>query len=124
MQALRQEPITIYGQGTQTRSFCYVDDLVSGLVKLMESPKDVVGPINLGNPGEFTMIELAEKVLELTKSKSGLSFAPLPADDPRQRRPDIGLARDKLGWAPTIRLEDGLVSTIAFFAKLREPVVA
>jgi UDP-glucuronate decarboxylase len=115
VQALRGLPITIYGEGTQTRSFCYVDDLVDGLLRLMETPATFVGPINLGNPGEFTIRQLAELVLELTGSKSVLIKAPLPADDPKQRRPDIGLAQKQLGWAPTIALREGLLNTIAYF---------
>jgi UDP-glucuronate decarboxylase len=118
VQALRNEPITIYGDGTQTRSFCYVSDLVEGLVRLMDSPDNLTGPINLGNPGEFTMLELAEKVLELTNSRSKLTFAPLPEDDPRQRRPDIRMAKEKLDWKPTVPLDEGLKSTIAYFEQL------
>jgi UDP-glucuronate decarboxylase len=115
MQALKAEPITIYGDGSQTRSFCYVDDLVEGMIRLMDSPDDVTGPINVGNPDEFTMVELAETVLRLTGSKSKLVRMPLPADDPRQRQPDITRARDTLGWAPKVALEDGLKETIAYF---------
>lgn len=115
VQALRGEPITLYGDGTQTRSFCYVSDLVDGLVRLMNSPREVTGPINLGNPVEFTMRQLAEQVLKLTGSKSPLEFRPLPQDDPRQRQPDIALARRTLDWAPSIPLEEGLKPTIAFF---------
>jgi UDP-glucuronate decarboxylase len=115
MQALRSEPITIYGSGTQTRSFCYVDDLIRGFLKLMDSPAEITGPINLGNPGEFTMLELAEAVIKLTGSKSELIFKPLPADDPKQRQPDITQAKEKLGWEPKIQLEDGLKNTIQYF---------
>ena len=115
VQALRGEDISIYGDGKQTRSFCYVDDLIDALVLMMNSPVDLVGPVNLGNPGEFTIRELAEKVLRLTSSKSKLIFMPLPQDDPKQRQPNIDLAREKLGWAPTISLEDGLKETIAYF---------
>ncbi len=118
VQALRQEPITIYGDGRQTRSFCYVDDLVDGLVRLMNSPDDVVGPVNLGNPGEFTIEELAREVLRLTGSRSRLVRAPLPADDPKQRRPDIDTAIDKLGWRPRVPLEQGVRRTIPYFADL------
>jgi UDP-glucuronate decarboxylase len=118
MQALRGEPITIYGDGTQTRSFCYVDDLIDGLMRLMDSPPDVPGPINLGNPHEFTVRELAEKVIELTGSRSTIVQQPLPQDDPKQRQPDISKARQVLGWDPKIRLDDGLVTTIDYFAKL------
>ena len=115
MQALKGEAITIYGDGSQTRSFCYVDDLVEGMIRLMDSPDDVTGPINVGNPDEFTMVQLAETVLRLTDSKSKLVRMPLPADDPKQRQPDITRARAKLGWAPKVALEDGLKETIAYF---------
>lgn len=115
VQALRGEDLTIYGDGTQTRSFCYADDLVEGFIRLMNSPDSVVGPINLGNPGEFTMIELAEKVLRLTGSKSKLIHMPLPQDDPKQRRPDISKAKQYLDWEPTVALEQGLERTIAYF---------
>ncbi len=115
VQALRGEDLTIYGDGTQTRSFCYADDLVEGFIRLMNSPDSVVGPINLGNPGEFTMIELAEKVLRLTGSKSKLIHMPLPEDDPKQRRPDISKAKQYLDWEPTVALEQGLERTIAYF---------
>jgi UDP-glucuronate decarboxylase len=115
MQALRNEPITLYGDGLQTRSFCYVDDLVSGFIALMDSADEVTGPINLGNPGEFTIRELAEKVVTLTDSKSELVFKPLPQDDPKQRRPDIGRAQSQLGWQPSVPLEEGLKRTIDYF---------
>jgi len=115
VQALRGEDITIYGEGLQTRSFCYVDDLIEGFIRLMDSPKEVTGPINIGNPGEFTMIELAEKVIELTGSKSKIIHMPLPKDDPQQRQPDITKAKNTLGWEPTINLEAGLKKTIAYF---------
>jgi UDP-glucuronate decarboxylase len=115
VQALSGEPITIYGEGTQTRSFCYVDDLIDGLVRLMNTPDDFTGPVNIGNPGEFTIRELAEKVLKLTGSKSRLVNKPLPSDDPLQRRPDITLARDKLGWSPRVVLDEGLGKTIDYF---------
>ena len=118
VQALKNEDITIYGDGSQTRSFCYVDDLIEGFVSLMNTEQGVTGPINLGNPGEFTMLELAEKVIYLTQSKSSLVFMPLPADDPKQRKPDISLAKDKLGWQPMVNLEDGLKETISYFRKL------
>jgi UDP-glucuronate decarboxylase len=118
VQALRGDPITIYGDGKQTRSFCFVSDLVEGLRRLMDSPEDTTGPINLGNPGEFTMIELAEAVIRLTGSASPMVFRPAPVDDPRQRQPDITKARGKLGWEPTIPLEQGLVHTIAYFDRL------
>ncbi|MEI6886029.1 MAG: UDP-glucuronic acid decarboxylase family protein [Bacteroidota bacterium] len=115
VQALKGEDITIYGEGTQTRSFCYVDDLLEGMVRLMNSREEFTGPVNIGNPGEFTMIELAEKVLKLTGSKSKLIYMPLPADDPLQRKPDISIAKKELGWEPTISLEEGLKKTIEFF---------
>jgi UDP-glucuronate decarboxylase len=118
VQALRGQDITIYGDGSQTRSFCYVDDLIEGMIRLMDSSDDVTGPINVGNPGEFTMIELAENVLRLTQSKSKLVRMPLPADDPKQRKPDITKARSVLGWEPKVQLEDGLKETIAYFRKL------
>ena len=117
VQALEGRDITIYGDGSQTRSFCYCDDLIEGFVRLMNSGDDVTGPINLGNPGEFTMVQLAETVLRLTNSKSKLIFMPLPADDPRQRQPNIDKARDILGWAPTVPLEQGLERTIDYFRK-------
>lgn len=115
VQALRGEDITIYGDGQQTRSFCYVSDLVDGFVLMMEKTESVVGPINLGNPNEFTMLELAEKVIAKTNSKSKLRFQPLPQDDPKQRQPDISKAQRQLGWAPTIQLDEGLSKTIDFF---------
>lgn len=117
VQALRGDNITIYGDGQQTRSFCYVDDLIEALVRMMNSPAELVGPMNLGNPREFTVRELAEKVLHFTGSKSKLILMPLPQDDPKQRQPDITLAREKLGWEPTVSLEDGLKETIAYFKK-------
>lgn len=119
VQALRGEPITLYGDGDQTRSFCYVDDLVSGIIKMMDN-EELTGPVNMGNPGEFTIRELAETVLELTGSKSELVHKPLPSDDPERRRPDIGLAREKLGWEPTVGLREGLEKTIAYFADCLE----
>ncbi len=115
MQALKGENITIYGDGKQTRSFCYVSDLIEGWIRLMASPDEVTGPINIGNPGEFTMLELAENVIELTNSNSKLVFEPLPADDPKQRKPDITLAKEKLGWEPTVPLREGLAKTIEYF---------
>jgi UDP-glucuronate decarboxylase len=120
MQALKGEDITIYGDGSQTRSFCYVDDLIDGMIRLMDSGDDVTGPINVGNPDEFTMIELAESVLKLTGSKSRLTRLPLPADDPRQRQPDITRARNTLGWQPKVKLEDGLKETIRYFRGIAE----
>lgn len=116
--ALNADPITLYGDGSQTRAFCYVDDLVEGFIRLMDSADDVTGPINLGNPEERTIRELAEEVLRLTGSKSKIEFRPLPADDPTQRCPDIGLARKTLGWEPSVRLEDGLKETIAYFRSM------
>ncbi len=115
MQALKGEDITIYGDGQQTRSFCYVSDLIEGWIRLMATSDDVTGPINIGNPGEFTMLELAENVIDLTGSSSKLVFEPLPADDPKQRKPDITLAREKLGWEPKVPLREGLAKTIEYF---------
>jgi UDP-glucuronate decarboxylase len=115
MQALTGQDITIYGEGNQTRSFCYVDDLVEALIRMMDSPDEVTGPINLGNPGEFTIRELAEQVIALTGSTSRLINQPLPSDDPRQRQPDITLAKKHLGWNPTIPLDEGLIKTIEYF---------
>jgi UDP-glucuronate decarboxylase len=117
VQALKGENITIYGDGQQTRSFCYVDDLIEGFVRLMSTEPGITGPVNLGNPGEFTMLELAEKVLKLVGGKSKLAFMPLPADDPKQRQPNIELAKDKLGWEPKVVLDDGLKETVAYFRK-------
>jgi UDP-glucuronate decarboxylase len=118
VQALRDQPITVFGDGSQTRSFCYVTDLVGGLVKLMNSPHDVTGPINLGNPEEFTMLELAEKVIALTESKSSIVFKPLPEDDPKMRKPDITLANSALSWQPTVQLEAGLEATVRYFREV------
>ena len=118
IQALRGRDITIFGDGEQTRSFCYVDDLIEGMIRLMNTGDDVTGPINVGNPGEFTIKELAEKIIAMTGSKSTLSFHPLPMDDPARRRPDIALADKILDWRPTVPLEAGLEKTIAFFRKL------
>ena len=118
MQALKNEPITIYGDGRQTRSFCYVDDMINGLIRMMKTPNDFTGPVNLGNPEERTILELAKKVLELTDSRSEIIFQPLPVDDPRQRRPDISLARKELGWSPTVPLEEGLKKTIPYFQSM------
>jgi UDP-glucuronate decarboxylase len=115
VQALQNKDITIYGDGSQTRSFCYVDDLIRGMVKLMESREDFIGPVNMGNPGEFTILELAEAVLRLTGSKSKLVYLPLPEDDPMQRQPDISLARKELDWEPKVPLEEGLKKTIEYF---------
>ena len=118
VQALRREPITIYGDGSQTRSFCYVDNLVDGLMRLMATDADVTGPINVGNPNEFTILELAEKVIELTGTKSEIVSMPLPADDPTQRQPDISRAKEALDWSPDVQLEEGLKATIDYFRNL------
>lgn len=118
VQALQNKPITIYGDGSQTRSFCYVSDLIEGMIKFMESDKTITGPINIGNPNEFTMLELAELILKLTSSQSKIIFKSLPEDDPKQRQPDISLAKNKLGWEPKIKLEDGLNETIKYFRGL------
>ncbi len=118
VQALKGGDITIYGDGQQTRSFCYVDDLIQGIVSMMESDPSCTGPINIGNPGEFTMLELAELVLQIVGGKSKLVFQPLPQDDPKQRQPDITLAKEKLGWEPKVRLEDGLKETITYFKRI------
>jgi len=115
VQALRGEDITVYGDGSQTRSFCYVDDMVDGLIKLMNSPDDFTGPVNLGSQAEFSILELAKIILNLTRSRSKIIFKPLPPDDPRQRRPDITIARDRLGWEPYTPVEDGLEKTVAYF---------
>jgi UDP-glucuronate decarboxylase len=119
MQALQGKPITVYGDGSQTRSFCYVDDLIDGFLKLMGTPDDFTGPVNLGNPNEFTILELADKVIKLTRSKSKVIFKPLPHDDPTQRKPDIVLAKKELKWKPKVKLEDGLKKTIAYFRKIK-----
>ena len=118
VQALNGDDITIYGDGQQTRSFCYVDDLIDGMLRLMNSSMDVTGPINIGNPGEFTMLELAERVLMLIGGKSKISFHSLPEDDPKQRQPDIRIAKEKLNWTPKVQLEDGLKETVTYFRKL------
>jgi UDP-glucuronate decarboxylase len=115
VQALKGQDITIYGDGQQTRSFCYVDEMVDAFIRLMATDTDFIGPVNLGNPGEFTILELAQKTLEITGSKSTLNNLPLPQDDPRQRQPDISLAKEKLGWEPLIKLEQGLGKTIEYF---------
>ena len=118
VQALQGKPITIYGDGSQTRSFCYVDDMIEAFVRLMSSPSDLTGPLNLGNPAEFTIRELAELVIDLTGSRSKLTFADLPQDDPKQRRPDISLAGKHLGWAPEVQLSEGLSETIRYFDRV------
>jgi UDP-glucuronate decarboxylase len=117
-QAIRNEPITVYGNGEQTRSFCYVDDLVNGLIAMMESGDDVIGPINLGNPTEFTMINLAKKVIEFTGSQSKIINMPLPQDDPKQRRPNISRAKELLNWEPSFDFDIGIKSTIKYFQSL------
>jgi len=122
IQALRNEDITIYGTGNQTRSFCYVNDLVDGLLRLMETPDEVTGPVNLGNPVEFTIRQLAETVISLTGSSSKIAYRPLPEDDPRQRCPDIGLAQNLLGWTPRVQLRDGLMKTVEYFERLLRQV--
>jgi UDP-glucuronate decarboxylase len=118
VQALQGKDITIYGDGSQTRSFCYVDDLVDAMVKMMNSEKGFTGPVNIGNPGDFTMLQLAEMVLTLSNSKSKIIYQPLPSDDPKQRQPNIDLAKDKLAWQPKVELKDGLRETIAYFKKM------
>jgi UDP-glucuronate decarboxylase len=117
MQALTGRDITVYGEGSQTRSFCFVDDMIEGLLRMMNNPDGVTGPVNLGNPNEFTILELADRIIRLTNSRSKIVFKPLPADDPIQRRPDIGLAKQKLGWQPKIELEEGLQRTIEYFKR-------
>jgi len=118
VQALQGKDITIYGDGQQTRSFCYVDDLIEVMIRMMDTPAEFIGPVNIGNPGEFTMLQLAESILKLSGSKSKLVFEPLPSDDPKQRQPDIALAKAQLGWQPKVALEDGLKETIAYFRQL------
>jgi UDP-glucuronate decarboxylase len=118
VQALRGQEITIYGEGRQTRSFCYVDDMIEALVRIMETPPDVTGPINIGNPNEFTIRELAELIIKLTSAKSKLRFEPLPSDDPKQRQPDISKARLTLKWEPKTQLREGLTKTITYFENI------
>jgi UDP-glucuronate decarboxylase len=118
VQALKNENITIYGNGEQTRSFQYVDDLVEGFIRMMASGNDFIGPVNIGNPGEYTILQLAQEIIRLTNSKSELVYMPLPQDDPIQRQPDITLAKQKLDWEPKVPLEQGLKKTIAYFEKL------
>jgi UDP-glucuronate decarboxylase len=117
VQALRGEPLTVFGDGSQTRSFCYVDDMIDGLIRLMSSPDEITGPVNLGNPAEFTMLELAKQVLALADGDSPIEHRPLPPDDPVRRRPDIGRARELLGWEPTVPLEEGLKRTVDYFRR-------
>ena len=119
IQALNNRDITVFGDGSQSRSFCYVDDLIDGLIRMMNTSNDFAGPVNIGNPNEFSILELAETVIELTGSTSKIIFQPLPEDDPMQRRPNIDLAREKLGWAPKIQLKEGLERTIAYFRSLQ-----
>jgi UDP-glucuronate decarboxylase len=118
MQALHNKPVTIFGDGSQSRSFCYVDDLIKGLMAFMNGPDDFVGPLNLGNPGEYKILDLAEKIIRLTESKSTIEFRPLPEDDPKRRRPDIGLAKEKFDWQPQVELDAGLRKTINYFKEL------
>jgi UDP-glucuronate decarboxylase len=118
LQALQNQDITVYGDGSHTRSFCYCNDLIDGLIRLMNAPDDFFGPVNIGNPDEFTILQLARLVIERTGSKSQIVFQPLPSDDPAQRKPDITLAREKLGWQPSVSLEQGLVGTIAYFKEI------
>lgn len=118
VQALKSEPITIYGDGKQTRSFCYVDDLIEAFIRFMAKPAGFTGPMNIGNPGEFSMLELAEMALELTGSRSKLTFCPIPADDPKQRSPDISMAEREIDWRPTVPLREGLARTIDYFDQL------
>lgn len=120
IQALQGKDITVYGNGAQTRSFCYVDDMVDGLIRMMNCADEFYGPVNLGNPEEFTILELAQKIIKLTKSTSKISYQPLPMDDPTQRKPDLALAKDKLGWSPKINLEKGLIKTIEYFRNVLE----
>ncbi len=120
IQALYDRPLTIYGDGSQTRAFCYRDDLARGLLALMDTADDFTGPVNLGNPGEFTVLELAQKIIALTGSNSEITFKPLPQNDPRKRKPNISLAKEVLGWEPKVALEEGLKQTIAYFEHLRE----
>ncbi|MDY6969604.1 MAG: UDP-glucuronic acid decarboxylase family protein [Spirochaetota bacterium] len=118
MQALKNEDITVYGDGSQTRSFCYVDDLIKGLISMMDAPNDTVGPINLGNPEEYSILELADKIIKMTNSRSKIIFNSIPLDDPERRKPDIKLAKEKLNWKPEVQLEEGLAKTIDYFSKL------
>jgi UDP-glucuronate decarboxylase len=118
VQALRSEPITIFGDGSQTRSFCFVDDMIEGLVRMMNGPDDFPGPVNLGNPGEYTILEIAQEIIRLTGSKSRLEFLPAPMDDPKRRQPDISLAKERLDWTPKVGLEEGLTKTIQYFREL------
>jgi UDP-glucuronate decarboxylase len=118
VQALTDQPITVYGDGSQTRSFCYADDLIDAIVRIMGTPDDFIGPVNIGNPDEFTILQLAETTIKLTKSRSEIVFRPLPEDDPIQRRPDISLAKKQLNWKPVVKLENGLRRTIEYFKSI------
>lgn len=120
VQALKGEDITVYGDGSQTRSFCYVDDMIDAFLLMMNSRAELTGPVNVGNPGEFTMLELADRILRLTESRSEIVFKPLPSDDPRQRQPDISLVEKEIGWKPKVSLEDGLKETIRYFKRTLE----
>jgi len=120
-QALQNKPLTIYGDGKQTRSFCYVDDLITGIIAMMHSPKEFLGPVNLGNPDEFTILQLGKLIIDLTNSKSTIIFKPLPPDDPVKRNPDIALAKTTLSWKPTIKLQEGLEKTISYFQAQLKP---
>jgi len=115
VQALRNQDITVYGDGSQTRSFCFVDDMIEGLLLMMNGPDDFIGPVNLGSPDEFTILELAQKTIEIIGSRSGIVFKPLPQDDPLQRQPEISIAKEKLSWSPYVSLEEGLAKTIDYF---------
>ena len=121
IQALKNEPITVYGDGSQTRSFCYVDDLIEAFIRLMGTSDNFSGPVNTGNPKEFTILELAKKVIEITNSKSEIEFLTLPQDDPTQRKPDISIAKEELNWVPNVELEEGLIKTIQYFKKIISP---
>jgi UDP-glucuronate decarboxylase len=118
VQALENKDITVFGDGSQTRSFCYVDDLIDGIILMMNGPDEFPGPVNLGNPGEFTILELARKIIELTGSRSKIIFKPLPEDDPMQRQPDIGLAKEHLKWEPSVSLDQGLKKTVTYFERI------
>ena len=123
LQALNNEPITIYGDGLQTRSFCYVDDLIDGMIKMMHSPDDFVGPVNMGNPHERSILEIAGLIVDMTNSQSELTFKPLPKNDPVRRRPDISLAKERLHWEPRISLENGLINTIEYFERMNKELL-
>ena len=118
VQALTNKDITVFGDGSQSRSFCYVDDMIEGIIRMMDASDDFIGPVNLGNPHEFTILDLAKKIIEMTNSKSNIVYNPLPQDDPLQRKPDINLAKEKLKWQPNVKLEEGLVKTVEYFEKI------